>query len=134
LGIASRKRGEYVEAHDPEWVDHAVCTTREHEIGRAVADDLGSFADRLAAGCAGREATVVGPAQIEVHGDMPGGAVELLFQLPARPIAFETPSAEVPVIQAALVRSGAITQHPDEGMKVLNALAGAQVDPEPVAI
>ena len=43
----------------------------DHDVGVAVADDLGGFADGLRAGCARRECVEAGTLGVELDGQMP---------------------------------------------------------------
>ena len=79
--VPGREGGEQVEAGDAEGMDHAMRAAGEHEVGFAAADQLGGFADRLAAGGAGGEAVGVGALGVEHRGQMCGGHVRLLFEL-----------------------------------------------------
>ena len=78
--VAGGQGGQQVEAGDAERVDHAVRAAGEHHVGVAAADDLGRFADRLAAGGAGGQAVDVGALGVEHAGQVAGRHVRLLLQ------------------------------------------------------
>ena len=56
----------------------------QHQVGVAVADQLGRLADGLAAGGAGRQAVVIGAFQIEVSGQVARRGVQFLLGLAGR--------------------------------------------------
>ena len=81
--VEGRQRGQQVEAGHAEGMDHAVGAAGQHEVGVAVADQFGRFADGLAAGGTGGQAVIVGPCEVEMGGQVAGGRVQLLLGLPA---------------------------------------------------
>ena len=89
LVVAGAQGGEQVEAGDAEGMDHAVRAAGEHDVGIAAANDFGRFADRLAAGGAGRQAIEVRPLGVEHGGQMARRHVRLLLQFAERVERFD---------------------------------------------
>ena len=89
-----RQGGQQVEAGDAERVDHAVRAAGEHEVGVAVADQLGRLADGLAAGGAGGQAVVVRAFEVEVVGEVGRRRVQLLLVLAAGVEALQAAAVE----------------------------------------
>ena len=136
LVVAGREGGQQVEAGDAERVDHAVRAAGEHQVGVAVADQLGRLADGLAAGGAGGQAVVSsGPARSKWAARWPAGVCSSCshsrvgVRSCAGAVARTRPRSTLS--RSRRQRGPAPTI---EVVEVLDALAGAEVDAEAGAV
>ena len=109
-------------------MDHAVRAAGEHDVGVAAADDLGRFADGLAAGGAGGEAVDVRALGVEHRRQVAGRHVRLLFQFDHRVQRFQACLDERGQVELSPCR--ALRHHVREADEILLAFAAAQVDAE----
>ncbi len=124
-----------VEAGHAERMDHAVRAADQHQVGVAVANQLGCLADGLAAGGAGRQAVVIRPAQVEVCGQVRRRRVQFLFGLALGMKRRQAAALELrPYRTARFCGWYAWYMHGQQIVEVLDALAGAEVDAEAIAV
>jgi hypothetical protein len=111
-------------------MDHAVRAAGQHEVGIAVADQLGSFPNGLAAGGAGGQAVVIRAQEIEIGSEMGGRRVQLLLELTPRVERAQTGPSKRRRIHVAALRLIALAHQGNEIVEILNPFSRAEVNSE----
>src|SRR5437867_9121363 len=103
-------------------MNHAVRAAGKHDVGSTVTNELGGFADGLAAGRTGRQTVVIWSLKIKIIGQMSRGRVRLLFELAPRMKLLQPARGEGDAIDLAALRLITLGHQTDQIMEVLDPL------------
>ena len=127
--VAFAQSGQQVKSRQSEGMNHAVGAAGQHHIGFPATNDLGGFADRLAACSAGRQAIEVWALGVEQCSQVSGWHVWFLFDFLGGIEQFQAAIDEFGGIEFTVCDGGC--HHSAKDVKVLVAFATAQIDPKP---